>query len=269
MSTPGEDATVSRRLTAVENDSPSAVVADVVDDTSTLHNATTHDRPTTRRLAVIVDIPPGPSPVPFPSPSPVPFVEDSTEVPTKVSSLDTATDHTMTTITHDNDRSTSRRRLSVMETMNHGADTTIASAEDIMTQHTTTTQTLDIDTRHVFESNTDTTTPNEQSSSSFLRRPLHTLHTIHTDTTPINNNNSSWLLQFPENLHFFLWLCIQLSLSVTIANLTPAFTFDGSKSVEQFSRWLPRRLQRMVPLYVWGTTILLVLNVVASLKGST
>ena len=77
------------------------------------------------------------------------------------------------------------------------------------------------------------------------------------------------MLQFPENLHFFLWLCIQLSLSVTIANLTPAYTFDGSKAVEQFSRWLPRHLQRLVPLYVWGTTILLVLNVVASLQGNT
>ena len=36
-----------------------------------------------------------------------------------------------------------------------------------------------------------------------------------------DDGEKAWLLLFPENLHFFLWLCIQLSLSVAVVNLTP------------------------------------------------
>jgi len=44
-----------------------------------------------------------------------------------------------------------------------------------------------------------------------------------------------------------------------------AWSFDGAKAFEQFSRWLlPRPLAPLAPVYIYATTLLLGLNVYAS-----
>ena len=49
-----------------------------------------------------------------------------------------------------------------------------------------------------------------------------------------DDGDRAWLLLFPENLHFFLWLCIQLSLSVAVVNLTPGASARVSSTNARF-----------------------------------